>query len=115
MYHSKAWTAGTGDPVFELRLLIARQTGDPNRKLTVRSRSLPAASARMAPLCDGCPARCAPAAHSDPPPPCGAEGADLRPRAGPGGTIDPGEVIYLPGAPTGLPSGETAYHVPPTP
>ncbi|GAA2771695.1 hypothetical protein GCM10010521_56890 [Streptomyces rameus] len=51
MYLSKAWT-GVGDPVFELRLLIAAQRGDLNRKLTIRSRSLPAASARTTPLCD---------------------------------------------------------------
>ncbi|GHF41753.1 hypothetical protein GCM10018783_08060 [Streptomyces griseosporeus] len=55
-------------------------------------------------------------AHRGPPPPCGAEGAD-----GPGawqraGAINPGEVIcYCFGAPTGFPSGVTAYQVPPTP
>ncbi|GGW46741.1 hypothetical protein GCM10010503_24370 [Streptomyces lucensis JCM 4490] len=116
MYLSKAWTTGTGDPVFELRLLIARQRSDLKRKLGVRSRSLPAASARTTPLCDGCarPRRWS-ATHDDPPPPCGAEGADLRSARRSGGAIDPGEVIYLPGAPTGLPSGETAYQVPPTP
>ncbi|CAK7286752.1 hypothetical protein SGPA1_41012 [Streptomyces misionensis JCM 4497] len=43
---------GVGDPVFELRLLIARQRSDLNRKLTIRSRSLPAASARATPLSD---------------------------------------------------------------
>ncbi|PPS72312.1 hypothetical protein BZZ08_07132 [Streptomyces sp. MH60] len=31
--------------MFELRLLIARQRSEPKRKLTVRSRSLPAARA----------------------------------------------------------------------
>lgn len=36
---------GVGEPVFELRLLIARQWSESKRKLTVRSRSLPPASA----------------------------------------------------------------------
>ncbi len=39
--------------MFELRLLIARQTGESKRKMTVRSRSLPAARA----TCQGMPKR----------------------------------------------------------
>ncbi|BCL24461.1 hypothetical protein GCM10017668_63040 [Streptomyces tuirus] len=46
IYLSKA----LGDPVFEQRLLIARQWSDPKRKLTIRSRSLPAARAALIPL-----------------------------------------------------------------
>jgi hypothetical protein len=36
--------------VFEQRLLIARQWSDPKRKLTIRSRSLPAARAELIPV-----------------------------------------------------------------
>ncbi|GAA2736271.1 hypothetical protein GCM10010360_31890 [Streptomyces nogalater] len=101
--------------MFELRLLIARQRSEPNRKLTIRSRSLPAASARTAPVRDG-------ATHPRLPPhttirPLRAvrRGRIFGRAPGRGGLIDPGEGIYAPGAPTGLPSGETAYQVPPTP
>ncbi|GHG93680.1 hypothetical protein Srubr_34020 [Streptomyces rubradiris] len=38
--------------MFEQRLLIARRRSDPKRKLTIRSRSLPAASARTTPVRD---------------------------------------------------------------
>lgn len=74
--------------------------------------------------------------QSGPPPPCGAEGADLwsyallcsallsLARVPPfrvsvaewaGGDQPWGGSRYSAGAPTGFPSGETAYQVPPTP
>ena len=91
--------------MFELRLLISRQRSEQKRKLTVRSRSLPPSHADPPP-----PGRLL-ADANDPPPPCDTEGADRWPGAL---VDDPGEVFYW-DAPTSLPSGATAYQVPPTP
>lgn len=41
--------------------------------------------------------------------------SSIRVRRSADGTTEPGEPIVYFGAPTGFPSGATAYHVPPTP
>ncbi|GHD88077.1 hypothetical protein GCM10010508_22660 [Streptomyces naganishii JCM 4654] len=89
--------------MFELRLLIARQRGEQNRKLTIRSRSPPASLFCPVRPHQGGLRRCARTANRP-----------LRAvRKGRSGLL--GEVFVYFGAPTGFPSGETAYQVPPTP